>query len=682
MTPHSPHDPERPLWELQTINDVADGIAHSLDLSDVVRGALERLCRALGVPNAAIRLRDETTGVFELVGLIGEPAVRRVWTANGGCVPRPSDAVIATGQSVVMDDIATLVSEDLAAALPVRSAVSVPMILRDELIGTLTLTHDAPRRFSQADQRLLATIASQIGGAIQSARLHAVVSRAKREWEQTFDAIADPIGVYDAQGRLLRGNSALASMLGCSVRDFRRWTCGDVGFCGGGCPRCAVGVAADGAPRRDEVTRPDGQIFSVTTFPMAPGTNGAVVQVAKNVTQEIANARRMQALSEELSAANRRSMAALVQVKNTQAQLLQAEKLSAIGQLVAGVAHELNNPLTSVIGYAQLLHDEVREQPAGESLNRESVAQDLQRIAEESERAAKIVRNLLAFARQQSAARGLVDPADLCERTLALREYALRSSGVEVVKEFPHDMPALIADGHQLQQALLNLILNAEHALRGRPSPVLRVGVRYVKEARAIEMFVGDTGHGMDEVTLGRIFDPFFTTREVGEGTGLGLSICYGIVRDHGGHIAVQSHPNEGTTFSLLLPARGANERPEEAILVAHRPGSDHEMLARALEGWGHRVTLAGSSSGALDQYLTGKFQRVFVEAAVVADDLDAWRAARAADATRTPLVLMGLAESGAVERFACEEAGAVLVPPYQLRALTGALRAVTQECV
>ena len=682
MTPHSPHDPERPFWELQTINDVADGIAHSLDLSDVVRGALERLCRALGVPNAAIRLKDETTGVFELVGLIGEPAVRRVWTANGGCVPRPSDAVIATGQSVVMDDIATLVSEDLAAALPVRSAVSVPMILRDELIGTLTLTHDAPRRFSQADQRLLATIASQIGGAIQSARLHAVVSRAKREWEQTFDAIADPIGVYDAQGRLLRGNSALASMLGCSVRDFRRWTCGDVGFCGGGCPRCAVGVAADGAPRRDEVTRPDGQIFSVTTFPMAPGTNGAVVQVAKNVTQEIANARRMQALSEELSAANRRSMAALVQVKNTQAQLLQAEKLSAIGQLVAGVAHELNNPLTSVIGYAQLLHDEVREQPAGESLNRESVAQDLQRIAEESERAAKIVRNLLAFARQQSAARGLVDPADLCERTLALREYALRSNGVEVVKEFPHDMPALIADGHQLQQALLNLILNAEHALRGRPSPVLRVGVRYVEEARAIEMFVGDTGHGMDEVTLGRIFDPFFTTREVGEGTGLGLSICYGIVRDHGGHIAVQSHPNEGTTFSLLLPARGANERPEEAILVAHTPGSDHEMLARALEGWGHRVTLAGSSSGALDQYLTGKFQRVFVEAAVVADDLDAWRAARAADATRTPLVLMGLAESGAVERFACEEAGAVLVPPYQLRALTGALRAVTQECV
>ena len=673
-------DSERLLWEVQTINDVADGIAHSLDMDDVVRGALDRLCRALDVRNGAIRVKDETTGVFETVLVIGDAAVRGMWAGKGGNVPRPSDAVIATGEPVVMEDIAVLVSHEAAASLPARSAVSVPMILRDELVGTLTLTHSAPRRFSVADQRLLATIASQIGGAIQSARLHGFVSRAKREWEQTFDSIADPIGVYDAQGRLLRGNEALATMLGCTVRDFRRWTCADVGFCGGGCPRCAVGVAAEGAPRRAEVTRPDGQIFSVTTFPMAPGTNGAVVQVAKNMTQEIANARRMQALSEELSAANRRSMAALVQLKNTQTQLLQAEKLSAIGQLVAGVAHELNNPLTSVIGYAQLLHDEVRERPAGEPLDRQALAQDLQRIAEESERAAKIVRNLLAFARQQSAARGLVDPAELYERTLALREYALRSSGVDVVKEFPQGLPPLTADAHQLQQALLNLILNAEQAMRNRPRRVLHIGVRYVEEACAVELFVGDTGHGMDEATVGRIFDPFFTTREVGEGTGLGLSICYGIVRDHGGNIAVRSRLNEGTTFSLLLPARC--DRARETILVAHTQEGDHDMVARAIAGWGHRVSVANSSSSALDHYLTGTFHRVFIESAMIAADLEAWRAARAADVSRVPLVLMGLAESGEVERFACEQASAVLVPPYQLGALTGALRAVAQECV
>lgn len=672
-------DSQRLLWEVQTINDVADGIAHSLELTDVVRGAVERLCRALDAPNAAVRLKDEATGTFETVLVIGSAAVRAMWSGNGGHVPRPSDVVIATGEPVVLEDIAAMVSHEEAARLPVRSAVSVPMILGDELIGTLTLTHGDPRRFSAADQRLLVTIASQIGGAIQSARLHAVVSRAKREWEQTFDSIADPIGVYDAQGRLLRGNAALATMLGCTVRDFRRWTCADVGFCGGECPRCAVGVAAEGAPRRAEVTRPDGQIFSVTTFPMAPGTNGAVVQVAKNMTQEIANARRMQALSEELSAANRRSMAALVQLKNTQTQLLQAEKLSAIGQLVAGVAHELNNPLTSVIGYAQLLHDEVRDQPAGDPLDHEALAHDLQRIAEESERAAKIVRNLLAFARQQSAARGLVDPGELYERTLALREYALRSSGVDVVKEFPAGLPPLIADAHQLQQALLNLILNAEHAMRNRSRRVLHVGVRYVDDARAVEMFVGDTGHGIDEATIGRIFDPFFTTREVGEGTGLGLSICYGIVRDHGGHVTVHSRPGEGTTFSLLLPARC--DRANESILVAQTPG-DHDMVARAITGWGHRVTVAHSSSSALDHYLTGQFHRVFIESAMLAGDLEAWRAARVADVSRAPLVLMGLAESGEVERFACEQASAVLVPPYQLPALTNALRAASQECV
>jgi two-component system NtrC family sensor kinase len=680
-TPQPVPEAQRLLWELQTINDVADGIAHSLDLADVVRGALARLCLALDVPNGAIRLKDEASGVFELVGSTGSAEIPRLWTANGGFLPRPSDTVIATGRPVVISDIAACATGPVAATLPVRSAVCVPMVLRDELIGTLSLAHLQPDRFSPADQRLLVTIASQVAGAIQSARLHGVVSRAKREWEQTFDAIADPIGVYAADGRLLRGNAALAAMLGCTVRDFRRWTCDDVAFCGDGRPRCAVRVAAEGAPQRDEITRPDGQVFSVTTFPMAPGSGGSVVQVAKNVTKEITSARRMQTLSEELGAANRRSMAALVQLRNTQAQLLQAEKLSAIGQLVAGVAHELNNPLTSVIGYAQLLHEEARE-ASGAAIDRAALAQDLQRIAEESERAAKIVRNLLAFARRQSAARGLTDPSELCDRTLALREYALRSSGVDVIKDFPADMPPILVDGHQLQQALLNLILNAEHAMRARARRTLRLAVRHVADASAIDISVSDSGHGMDDATMGRIFDPFFTTRDVGEGTGLGLSICYGIVRDHGGQIAVTSRVGEGTTFSLLLPARSAGHHPASPILVAHPQGGDPEIVARALEGWGHRVTIANSSSSALDHYVSGQFQRVFLEASLLASDVEAWRAARAADQSRTPLVLMGLAESGDVERFACDEASAVLAPPYHLRALAGALRTVAQECV
>ena len=145
---------------------------------------------------------------------------------------------------------------------------------------------------------------------------------------------------------------------------------------------------------------------------------------------------------------------------------------------------------------------------------------------------------------------------------LALRAYEFRLNGIELETDFEPGLPRVLADGGQLQQALLNLVLNAEQAMRGRTPRRLRVGARYVDEAAAVELFIGDTGHGISDENLRRIFDPFFTTRDVGEGTGLGLSICYGIVRDHGGQIPVESRVDSGTTFSFLLPARLAQRRP------------------------------------------------------------------------------------------------------------------------
>src|SRR5262249_43703265 len=175
--------------------------------------------------------------------------------------------------------------------------------------------------------------------------------------------------------------------------------------------------------------------------------------------------------------ANAQALAALERLKSTQEQLLQSDKLSAIGQLVAGVAHELNNPLTSVIGYAQLLEEELRDPaPEGGVRPARELATDLRHIAQESERAASIVRNLLAFARRQTAARAPQDPRILFERVLALRGYEFRLNNVELTTEFEPGLPEVIADGSQLQQALLNLVLNAERAIRGRSVRQLRVG--------------------------------------------------------------------------------------------------------------------------------------------------------------------------------------------------------------
>jgi two-component system NtrC family sensor kinase len=674
----------RLLWELQTINEIADGISRSLELEDVLTGALQRLVPAFDAAAGSIRLRDGLTGRYELRAAVGVKTLSAVWTDFGATLPNPSDRVIATRKSIIVEDIAELLPAGAAATLPMRSCVSLPMMAGNELLGTLTLGSTKPNRFDVADQQLLATVTGQIVVAIQNARLHDSVRRGKAEWERTFDAISDPIAVFDGRGELLRGNAALAAHLKRPVTQLRGATCRSVGFCGGGCPSCAVGRALARAGGREEITLPDGQIFSVTTFPMLTGPQGAsVVQVAKNVTEEISGARRLRQMSDEIAVANSQLIAAVDRLKSTQAQLLQAEKLSAIGQLVAGVAHELNNPLTSVIGYAQLLQQEMRDSDA-ETRSPMELGHDLRRIAEESERAARIVRNLLAFARRQTAAREPQDLVELCGRVVALRAYELRLNGVELVTEFQPGLPSVIADGGQIQQALLNLVLNAEQAMRGRPVRRLTIGVRLDPAASAVEMYVSDSGHGIDTANLSRIFDPFFTTRDVGEGTGLGLSICYGIVRDHGGHIRVESKVQIGTTFSVLLPA--LVEDPAlgtEEILIAHAEQGEREFIMAAFSGWGHRVTGAATVAEAMDRYQRGSLQAILLDRMLLASSVGEWRALRRIKGARVPLILLTTTPSEEiVEQFGRDEATAVVVPPLELRALRAAVRAVSKECV
>jgi two-component system NtrC family sensor kinase len=674
----------RLVWELQTINEIASGITRSLELTDILTGALQRLVRAMDAIGASIRLRDGLTDRFDECAQIGPSTVHTDWDKALRGVPRPSDQAIASRAAVVVEDFAELIDVD-PDELPVRSALSVPMLAGDELLGTLSIGSMRPRRFALADQQLVGLIAAQIVVAVQNAQLHNTIRQAKREWEKTFDAISDPIAVFNDRGELLRGNKALAEHLELPITGIRRLSCGQVGFCGCQSPTheadCSVARALAQEASRTEVTAADDQIFSVTTFTIGPASDGpSVVQVAKNVTEEIVSARRLQAMSNELATTNGRLVATLEQLKSTQAQLVQAEKLSAIGQLVAGVAHELNNPLTSVIGYAQLVEEELRDgvdpRPSGE------VANDLRRIAEESERAARIVRNLLAFARRQGAARAPQDVVDVCHRVLALREYAFRMTGLKLTTELPGAVPKVLADFGQLQQVLLNLVLNAEQAMRGAEERRLAIAVHHNAASNLVELTVTDSGHGIDAGNLSRIFDPFFTTRDVGEGTGLGLSIVYGIVRDHGGQITVQSRVRKGTTFKVVFPAcLDELQHTSCEVLVAHPEQNDREFITAALRGWGYQPIPAATLQEALDIHRRSTLQLAIVDRAMLAIDLDAWRARRTADERRLlPMILTSMApDDPAIEQFG-RNAAASLTAPLALEAINAAVQATVAK--
>ena len=229
--------------------------------------------------------------------------------------------------------------------------------------------------------------------------------------------------------------------------------------------------------------------------------------------------------------------------RRLRAQLIHGERLSAVGQLVAGIAHELNNPLQSVIGMSQLL---IAIEP------REEGRQDLESIRANGERAAMIVRNLLAFVRSSALERSMADLSEVVRSALAMRAYDLHGAGITVDEEYADELPLVEINREEIQQVVLNLILNAEHAVRstGRPGTIrLTTG----QLADLVFLEVVDDGPGVPPVLAGRIFEPFFTTKSVGEGTGLGLSTSLGIAEAHGGSIALQSHDG-GASFRLILP--------------------------------------------------------------------------------------------------------------------------------
>jgi signal transduction histidine kinase/CheY-like chemotaxis protein len=252
--------------------------------------------------------------------------------------------------------------------------------------------------------------------------------------------------------------------------------------------------------------------------------------------------------------------------------LVQSEKLSALGEFIAGIAHELNNPLTVMVGYSQLL---------SESDLDDEVQEDLKQVAESADRCQRVVKNLLSFARQRPPERIRIDVNELLDSTIRFMHYELHTSGIKIETAFDDQLSVVMGDSHQLQQVFLNLARNAQHAMEGLAGQgTLRLTTRNC--GHEVEIRVQDSGTGIPAHVIDKIFDPFFTSKEAGKGTGLGLSVSYGIIREHGGTIQAESPPGAGALFTIRLPA-GKTEAESKKETVVDRAPPNFGSLQRML---------------------------------------------------------------------------------------------------
>src|SRR3954464_12104814 len=426
---------------------------------------------------------------------------------------------------------------DLIGGVLVRSAAVAPLRAQGITMGALAVVDRRGGPFTTEDLWLLSTVATNASVVLANSRLYEMVRRGQQEWETAFNALAEGIAVVGPGGAILRANRALASLAEVAEpelvgRDFSEL------FAGAAEPVAGIIEAAyrgeKGAPlvlRLDESQR----VLRLTAAPLAGVRPGSVVILIEDVTEQ----------------------------RMLEAQIIQNDKMASIGQLVSGVAHELNNPLTSIAGLAELL----LERPGNPDLPREH----LRVIHDQAERAGRIVRNLLTFARKGGVSeKTAVDLNDVVTRTSLLITYELQLHGIDLDSELSPEPVTVLGDRYELQQVLLNLVTNAVQAVTalepGRERRIRLITSRVDGEAL---LRVWDNGPGVPKHLAPYLFTPFFTTKAPGEGTGLGLSLSYGLVKAHGGDLTYEPSLEGGAQFQVTLPLYQA-EPPAE--MLAARP--------------------------------------------------------------------------------------------------------------
>ena len=594
----------RRLSELFSLQELSYVLSDSLELDRIVEQVVRYALRFLDAQGALLALvGDGSADPLHVAAAEGNLAAlrgRRIPPSDGGLVARSTgrehiELVRNSGPAG-----AGVEPTPIAAGIQAAAAAAVPLRSHGAVIGTLVITDPRDGVFVPEDIRLLSTLATHAAVVIANARFFELVRRAKEQWETAFDALSEGIAVVDDEGHVRRANRALAALLGVPLASV-------VGSPLGSALLGKPGALADflAAARRGERPAPVlarserlGRMLRVNAarIPGATPEQSLVVLVEDVTEQQV-----------------------------IEAQLVQSEKLAAVGQLVSGVAHELNNPLTSIAGLSEFLLEqkELGKKDRGH----------LQVIQEQAERAGRIVRNLLTFARKGSSEQLPVDLNDVVRRTLQLMAYDLKLRDITVHRELSNVLPEVLGDRHGLQQVVLNLITNAAQAVAENPREKPRDITVATWYDTHVHLRVTDTGPGIPAHLVQSVFTPFFTTKEPGKGTGLGLSISYSIVQSHGGQITVESAPAQGGAALRVdfPPAPADAPRKSDAATPPREsdPGAIAKRTILLVDGDpavqrtikalfardGHEVAVAGDPQHALDLAQRNHYDLVITDA-------------------------------------------------------------------
>src|SRR6059036_2818563 len=597
----------RRLSELFSLQELSYILAGSLQLDRIVEQVVRYAMRFLDAQGALVALAAEGEG--------GGERPLHVTAAEGTLAGLAGRAIAPTDPGLVVRSLSRerleLVRSSsgeptrLLGDVAVDSAAAVSLRAHGVVVGTLVIANPRDRTFPPEDMRLLSTVATHAAIVIANARFFQMVQHAKEQWETAFDALSEGIAVVDDHGRITRSNRALAAMLGSTIPAVIGCDLSEA-LLGSYAALLELLAAARQGDRVQPVVLRSATLHRTIRFNAAripapappPGNDQSVVVLVEDVTDQ-------QAL---------------------EAQLIQSEKLAAVGQLVSGVAHELNNPLTSIAGLSELL---LEQQELGTKDRGH-----LRVIHEQADRAGRIVRNLLTFARKGPGEQAAVDLNDVIQRTLLLMSFDLKLKDVTIEKNLA-PLPPVLGDRHALQQVVINLLNNAAQAVAENPPERPRVILLSTWVDDRVRMRVSDSGAGIADAVLPHLFTPFFTTKEPGQGTGLGLSITYSIVEAHGGRITVERPSDGGAAFLVDLPAAPAaaaaaprkTPEPQAApavkrtiLLVDDDPAV--RRIVKALFGReGHSVEVARSGQHALDLARTRGYDLILADAQAPARD-------------------------------------------------------------